>query len=383
MYNLQDAKSISKGKGCKYVHLNCRSLYPKLTEISETFSSFDFVSLSETWLTDKHTDVLINMPDKKVFRQDRSWLSNDGGIVKKGGGVAVYVGSKWSPFVTIDRDTTCSSSDIEILTLLVEKTGRRHMTIVTVYRPPNGNCLEFIAKLTNIITHIKNRNSEIWIMGDFNINILDRGNRFVKLLNRFAIDFDLKQLISGKTRLNYRGGSCIDLMFTDRCFVQCSGVLNDMISDHLPVYACRKQKRNDLKFETVTGRSYKRYNQQHFKVLLEQCDWDELLQDCDTEQMWLTVMTEICSILAIMCPLKTFKIPVHKPEWLTDEILTCINDRNKYIGLFKRTGCLDFLVLSKHLRTKITKLNFKEKRSYILTKLNNNKKNPKNFLARN
>ena len=83
--------------------------------------------------------------------------------------------------------------------------------------------------------------------------------------------------------------------------------------------------------------------------------------------MWLYVMTEICKILAIMCPIRTFKAHVSKPEWQTDEIVSCINDRNKYVALFKQTGCLDFLVLSKYLRTKITKLIFKEKRSFIIT----------------
>ena len=77
--------------------------------------------------------------------------------------------------------------------------------------------------------------------------------------------------------------------------------------------------------------------------------------------MWLCVLTKICNILAIMCPLKTFKIPVSRPEWLMDEIITCINDRNKFVGLYKRTGSPDFLVLSKYLRTKITKLIFVQK----------------------
>ena len=103
------------------------------------------------------------------------------------------------------------------------------------------------------------------------------------------------------------------------------------------------------------------------------------MQDDDVDNMWSCVMLEISNILSVMCPLKTFKVPVCRPEWLTEEIVTCINDRNKYVGLYKRTGCLDFLVLSKYMRTKIKKLIFKEKRFLIITELNNNKKNPKKF----
>ena len=326
--NSMDAKSLSKGKGCKFVHLNCRSVYPKLSEIGESFAAFDFVSLSETWLSYKYTDTVIRLPDKKVFRQDRIWVNNDG-IVKKGGGVAIYVSSKWSPYVTVDTDFTCSTCDIEMLTINVKKPGRRYMTIITVYRPPNGDCLNFISKLSGFLEQLKEKNPEIWIMGDFNINILERNNRFVKLLNRFATDFDLKQLITGKTRLNYRGGTCIDLMFSDCNIVSSAGVLNDMISDHLPIYGCRKQDRNNIKYDTITGRTYKNYDQQVFKTLLEQCEWERLLQDRGTDSMWKCIMSKICSILAIMCPVKTFKIPVSRPEWLTEEIITCINDRNR------------------------------------------------------
>ena len=59
--NYLDAQRISKGEGCKYVHLNCRSLFLKLDEI-------DFISPSETSrLTCRYIDTLISLPDKEIF----------------------------------------------------------------------------------------------------------------------------------------------------------------------------------------------------------------------------------------------------------------------------------------------------------------------------
>ena len=260
-----NAHLSSESKGYKCVHLNCRSLFPKLSEIRDTFLNMDFLSLSDTWLSDKYNDALLNISCMKLFRQDRSWV-NDNGVVKKGGGIALYVNNCWSPYTEIDLDASCSNCDIELLTVSVKRPGRHHMSIVTVYRPPMVN-----------ISKIKTSNPEIWIMGDFNINMLDRGNKYVKRLNRFSVDYNLKQLIMCSTRLNYRGGICIDLMFTNCVFVRYSGVLNDMLSDRLPIYACPKQNRTSLKFETVTGRTYKNYNPQLLKMLMEQKDWDTLL----------------------------------------------------------------------------------------------------------
>ena len=373
-----NARFISGNKGCKFVHLNCRSLYPKISEISDTFLNFDFLSLSETWLSDQYSEGLLNISSMKMFRQDRSWV-NDNGLIKKGGGVAIYVNNVWSPYTENVTDATYSNRHIEVITISVKRPNRRHMSIVTVYRPPLGNLDEFADKLEDIFDKIKVDNPEIWIMGDFNINMMDRNNKYVKRLNRFSVDHNLKQLILSSTRLNYRGGTCIDLIFTNSVFVRDSGVLNDMISDHLPVYACRKQNRNSLKSETVTGRTYKNYNPQMFQVLIEQIDWDTLLYNCNTDVMWDCIVNGVCEILSIMCPLKTFKIPICKPDWLTEEIIACINNRNKCVAIFKSTGCQDYLILSKFLRTKITKLIFNEKRRSILTKLNLHRKNPKKF----
>ena len=86
---------------------------------------------------------------------------NNNGHVKKGGGVAIYVSSKWSPYVSNDNSATSSTCDIEILTINVKTPGRRHMLILTVYRSPAGNCIEFITKLTNIVERLRNNNPEI------------------------------------------------------------------------------------------------------------------------------------------------------------------------------------------------------------------------------
>ena len=185
--NSNNARLISKCKGSKLVHLNCRSLYPKLSEISDTFGNFDFLSLSETWLTARYNDVLLNIPSMKMFRQDRVW-TNDNGIVKKGGGVAIYVKNRWSPYTEVISDATCSNSNIEIITISVKRPGRRHMSIMMVYRPPMGNLDEFMSKLQEMISNTANGNPEIWILGDFNINVLDRANRYVKRLNRLLVD---------------------------------------------------------------------------------------------------------------------------------------------------------------------------------------------------
>ena len=140
-----------------------------------------------------------------MFRQDLSWLlDNTNSMVKKDGGIALQVGSKWYSYVTLDHEFTCSTPDIELLTVSFKKPGRPYMSIINVYRPPNGDNLELISKLKNVVAQIKVKNPEIWSMGDFNMYTLGRNNRL-------AVDFDFKQLVSGKTRIYYRGWGALVL----------------------------------------------------------------------------------------------------------------------------------------------------------------------------
>ena len=63
---------------------NCRSLLPKIDELCmfNILNKHDIILLTETWLHDNIKDELINMPNYKLFRNDR--------LHKRGGGAVSY-----------------------------------------------------------------------------------------------------------------------------------------------------------------------------------------------------------------------------------------------------------------------------------------------------
>ena len=130
-------------KGLKFVHVNCRSIYPKLAQIEILFSEYDFISCTETWLTKAYPDSLVSIPDRIIFRSDRS---------TRGGGVCIYVRSDLGSYCKIDTKSTFSSSDLEIVTVDLTKPGLKHLRICTIYRPPRGDHKRCIDKLTEILS---------------------------------------------------------------------------------------------------------------------------------------------------------------------------------------------------------------------------------------
>ena len=87
----------------------------------------------------------------------------------------------------------------------------------------------------------QNKNFEIWILGDFNIDFLRRDDNNTVKLTSFIKKLGLSQLINGITRPNVKSGSCIDLILTDCKFINENGILNDLISDHYSIYCIRKK----------------------------------------------------------------------------------------------------------------------------------------------
>ena len=82
---------IKNTKGLKFLHVNARSLYPKLPALSLMAKDLnrDCISVDETWLNDTFCDNEIEIPDFTVFRHDR--------INGSHGGVALYIKTNLSP----------------------------------------------------------------------------------------------------------------------------------------------------------------------------------------------------------------------------------------------------------------------------------------------
>ena len=210
-----------------------------LDQIIQTFRYCDIICCSETWLKPEINQSLIFFPGKKIFRLDRK-LDNG---KTRGGGVCIFVSEKLAPYVAINEDCTRCSKDYEILTINISKPNMRFFIVSCIYKPPTGKNVECIDFMKNIY---KNTRREIWLLGDFNVDFLDRNSdQRLKYINAFKV-IGIKQLVSTITRPNHRGGTCIDWIATNSEFVNASGVLDILISDHLPVYCIRKKKVRDM-----------------------------------------------------------------------------------------------------------------------------------------
>ena len=141
-----------------------------------------------------------------------------------------------------------SNIDIEIQWVTVKKQNNTKMHIANVYRPPQGNIKNFLEYLRECLNAIDNNcKKDIFVLGDFNINVKKKSEKNAKDLIQLMNTFGMKQHIEGITRYGKKE-SCIDLIFSNSEYISNAGILDLNFSDHQAVFITKKKKKKKKKY---------------------------------------------------------------------------------------------------------------------------------------
>ena len=112
-----------------------------------------------------------------------------------------------------------------------------------------------------------------------------------------------------------------------------TGVSNDYVSDHTTVFAVRKKPREGkVKYVYRILRDLTNFDSDVFKTHLKEAHWNVFDDTDNINEKW-----EIFYILAIMCPLKSFKQREQITPWIGPEIYRAMRERDLFIKLFRIT----------------------------------------------
>ena len=125
------------------------------------------MSGSESWLHENIDDGFVSIKDYILIRSDRKTMEN--GTIKRGGGLCTYV--RKTIICEELSDLTISNCDIELHVMKYKLPFTRPLYIFNVYRPPAGNIDNFIQLLSNHVGLYRNQKCDIFVGGDFNIDI--------------------------------------------------------------------------------------------------------------------------------------------------------------------------------------------------------------------
>ena len=144
------------------VLINCRSVVNKTQEIQLELvnNNLDLCILTETWIKECDTITptrlcLNGYKSLSIFRQDRV-----------GGGIAIVYKSE----LNISIASRQPFKTMELLCFSIS-TGNRLINLITIYRPPDSNVLEFCNELAKLLETNNNLSREIIWLEDFNIAV--------------------------------------------------------------------------------------------------------------------------------------------------------------------------------------------------------------------
>ena len=204
-------------QGLHFLHINVNSLPSKIDELRDIVSCTKpaILGITETKLDSSVSDQEINISDYSILRNDRD---------RNGGGVACYIRTD----LCFNRRHVFSNSiESVFFDLLIPKV--KPISIGIFYRPPNvTNFLEIFRNNLKLIDFTK---SEVYFLGDFNINLLlnnkfvlkenqsfDTRNLSLPLLSKYKEQcqtFSLTEIIQEPTRVTSSTSSLLDHIVTN------------------------------------------------------------------------------------------------------------------------------------------------------------------------
>ncbi len=318
---------------CLYTNLD--SLLAKYDEFSAVvhFHKAHIIAVSETWLQDSHSDLLVNLPGYSIYRHDRS--------IQRGGGVCIYLmDSVFCQFnVTILPNTLRC---VECLFLLITSPSFS-LVLGCVYRP-SSLTYECDCELFTFLTDLFLKYENLVVAGDFNLpNLLWPLLHNVQSassscpLTDFLSNTHATQIVQDFTR--FRIGQNPSLL--DLIFVSNRNIVTDL--EHLPPVG--KSDHALLKFNMQTAiniipkktsvtKTFLDFDK--INSILETIDWKLKLSSNSVEENWLNFRNLLHSLQVECSVTKTYITNPSKP-WLNNEIFSLIRSKKSLWQKFKRS----------------------------------------------
>jgi len=277
-----DSTEFSSIKSNKFttLSLNIQSLSSKFNELSEfinelsnTNSSPDVICLQETW----------NVLDGSLFPlNDYQQLIFNNRNNSRGGGVGIYVKNHLTVKV-LSKYSIFLERSFESLFVEITLASNKKIVIGSVYCPPKTPGLTFTKQfeqfsetLYNLLAEIGNVYENVFVYGDFNLNVLDlQKNKFVAEYIDTIFSHGFLQLVTKPTRINENSATLIDHILTNSTVqVHDTFIICSKISDHFPILHQLDFNKVKPKLNPIETRSFSEENITKFKRALRDYNWN-------------------------------------------------------------------------------------------------------------
>ena len=313
------------------------------------------------------TKAEVNINGYSIIRNDRN---------KHGRGAACYIRNDLC--FNMKNIFSNSIEHVFFFEILIPKV--KPIAIGIIYRPPSKNI--FLNIFSNEFQQIDSKTNEIYLLGDFNINLLQNGkfilkenhsyklksssSAFVNKYKEFCQIFSLTEIIKEPTRITCSTSTMLDHILTNSSEkVSQKGVIDVGISDHQLIYCTRKIKRIKHNMHNqIQVRSLKKHSADIFTNALKTVRFPNYNIFSNVNVAYSDLLNKISDTIDRVAPMKEIRIKNNTQEWFDNEIAEAIKIREKYFKKFKKSNLqidYNFYIEAKYNAQKLIKqkkLNF-------------------------
>lgn len=362
----------SSDKFCM-LHFNSRSLFKNFDAIHQFISEhlhlkFSVYGFSETWIHER-TPLLFHMDDYSFYHSDRS--------NRKGGGVALLVHNYFN--VKVRKDIILSDNYCESLFIEIPIPNKKNIIVGIIYRDPNKSVIDFNENFNQCLEHLTLENKHVYIMGDFNINLLNPSAAICteEFLN-VVYNNSFRPLIDKPTRITKKSFTIIDNIVTNVISRPINaGIVYCDITDHLPIFqitdiptgqSMEKSIANVCHSNSLSFNSFKRD--------LCNADWNEILAVNDVDKAYDDFLGKFKNVYDSNCVKRKINYRnIPRKSWLTKSLLKCIKKKNRLYKEFCRYRNESTERKFKTYRNKLNLVLRKVKKQFYCDMLHQNRNN--------
>ena len=321
---------------------------------------FPVICIQETWLNDNSRLPLISLNGYQTFHSNASSSTH--------GGLITYVDEKYD--VSVIKKIEMSTIWDGLFLKLKHEEMQNEVIIGNLYKPPRNNndianISAFIEEIEPILQDINSQNSEVFICGDFNTNILKINDEkyFADFLDTM-LAYSFYPQITFRTRLNNTSGATlIDNIYcklSSRLNETMSGIITDPMSGHFPYFMCMNitETKNNKKPRLIKKRINNKIAMDNMLNEMTTTDISQPFDNnilLDPNHNYEKLHDHVKALRDIHMPLRYEKFHKHrhkKNQWITYGILRSIKYRDQMYITYKKSpqNSAEHHILNNNLR---------------------------------
>ena len=182
------------------------------------------------------------------------------------GGVALYACADFDTFERVDLKV--QDDGFQGVWLEIKNKGSKNIICGCVYRHPRYDNSSFLVYMETILKKITDENKELYVCGDFNIDLLkiESGGSPLTFYNLLACHGLLPFIIHPSRVVEGQIPSLIDNIFSNNIQNNVlSGNIYFTLSEHFSQFASVMREKVDVRKVTMFGRDYSKYSVDKFR----------------------------------------------------------------------------------------------------------------------